>query len=114
MLYLIGGLRGWRRKTHRHALEQAHLDDWLARAHGYLPDRYDMAVEILRCRRLIKGYSDTHARGLSKFDRVLDGARLVEAREDGPEWVARLREAALQDEKGEALDGALKTIQSFI
>ncbi|MDE4132372.1 indolepyruvate oxidoreductase subunit beta family protein [Phaeobacter sp. QD34_3] len=114
MLYLIGGLRGWRRKTHRHALEQAHLEDWMARSHGYLPDRYDMAVEILRCRRLIKGYSDTHARGLTKFDRVLEGARLVEAREDGPEWVARLREAALQDEKGEALDGALKTIRSFL
>lgn len=114
MLYLIGGLRGWRRKTHRHALEQAHLDSWLDHAHGYLPDRYDLALEILRCRRLIKGYSDTHARGLTKFDRVLDGARLVEAREDGPEWLARLREAALQDEKGDALGGALRTIRSFI
>ncbi len=114
MLYLVGGLRGWRRKTHRHALEQDHLDKWTARAHGYLPDRYDMAVEILRCRRLIKGYSDTHTRGLSKFDRVLDGARLVDGREDGAEWIARLRDAALQDEKGEALNGALKTIHSFI
>lgn len=114
MLYLVGGLRGWRRKTHRHALEQAHLQDWLSHANAYLPDRYDMAVEILRCRRLIKGYSDTHARGLTKFDRVLEGARLVDTRDDGPEWVARLREAALQDEKGEALDGALKTIRSFL
>jgi indolepyruvate ferredoxin oxidoreductase beta subunit len=114
MLYLVGGLRGWRRKTHRHALEQAHLQDWLSHANTYLPDRYDMAVEILRCRRLIKGYSDTHARGLTKFDRVLEGARLVDTRDDGPEWVARLREAALQDEKGEALDGALKTIRSFL
>jgi len=114
LLYVMGGLRGWRRKSRRHALEQAHLDDWLNRAIGYLPSSYDMAVEVLRCRRLIKGYSDTHTRGLSKFDRVLDGARLVETRDDGPEWVARLREAALQDEKGEALDGALKTIRSFI
>jgi indolepyruvate ferredoxin oxidoreductase beta subunit len=72
-----------------------------------------MAVEVIRCRRLIKGYSDTHARGLSKFDRVLEGAALVAHRDDGPEWVARLREAALQDEKGEALEGALKTVRSF-
>ncbi|MFW8635482.1 indolepyruvate oxidoreductase subunit beta family protein [Cribrihabitans pelagius] len=113
MLYMMGGLRSWRRRTRRHAVEQAHLDDWLATAMDYLPGRYGMAVEVIRCRRLIKGYSDTHARSLSKFACVLEGARMVEARDDGPEWVARLREAALQDEKGEALEGALKTVASF-
>ncbi|MEM9630547.1 MAG: indolepyruvate oxidoreductase subunit beta family protein [Pseudomonadota bacterium] len=114
MLYVLGGLRGWRRKTLRHRMEQDHLNDWLQMVSGYLPDRYGMAVEVLRCRRLIKGYSDTHVRGLSKFDKVLSGARLVENREDGPQWVARLREAALKDEKGTELDGALKTIESFV
>ena len=113
MLYALGGLKFWRRRTRRHAVEQAHLDEWLKMAMGYLPDRYGMALEVIRCRRLIKGYSDTHARGLSKFDRVLAGAALVADREDGPQWVARLREAALQDEKGEALDGAIKTVESF-
>ncbi len=113
MLYFLGGLRKWRLKTLRHKTEQDHLDAWLRMVSGYLPDRYGMAVETLRCRRLIKGYSDTHARGLSKFDKVLAGARLVEDRDDGPQWVARLREAALKDEKGTELDGALKTIESF-
>ncbi len=114
MLYFLGGLRGWRRKTHRHRMEQDHLNAWLERVATYLPDNYYMAVEILRCRRLVKGYSDTHARSLSKFDKVLAGARLVEGREDGPKWVERLREAALKDEKGTELDGALKTIESFV
>lgn len=114
MLYFLGGLRGWRRKTLRHRMEQDHLESWLKMVSGYLPDRYAMAVETLRCRRLIKGYSDTHARGLSKFDKVLAGARMVENRNDGPEWVARLREAALKDEKGTDLDGALKTVESFV
>ncbi|WP_428688019.1 indolepyruvate oxidoreductase subunit beta family protein [Roseibium sp.] len=114
MLYFLGGLRGWRRKTLRHRMEQDHLNAWLERVSECLPDRYDFAVEILRCRRLVKGYSDTHARGLSKFDKVLAGARLVEGREDGPKWVERLREAALKDEKGTELDGALKTIESFV
>lgn len=113
MLYFLGGLRGWRRRSLRHAQEQAHLDQWLAAALGHLPHSYGMAVEVIRCRRLIKGYSDTHARGLSKFDRVLAGAALVAGRDDGPQWVARLREAALQDEKGEALDGAIRTVESF-
>ena len=114
MLYLLGGLRGWRRRTLRHKTEQAHLNRWLDAATTYLPDRYDMAVEILRCRRLIKGYSDTHARGLGKFDRVLEASALVADRADGPDWVARLREAALKDEEGRALDGAIATIRSFV
>ncbi|MBY6141946.1 indolepyruvate oxidoreductase subunit beta family protein [Leisingera daeponensis] len=113
MLYLLGGLRGWRRRSLRHAQEQAHLDQWLDAALGHLPQCYGMAIEVIRCRRLIKGYSDTHARGHSKFDKVMQGARMVATREDGPQWVARLREAALQDETGAALDGALKTIRSF-
>ncbi|MEL6233886.1 MAG: indolepyruvate oxidoreductase subunit beta family protein [Pseudomonadota bacterium] len=111
-LYVIGGLRGYRRRTRRHAIETAHLEAWLARSLDALP-HYDLAVELMRCRRLIKGYSDTHSRGLSKFDLVLDGADLVAGRDDAADWVRRLREAALQDEKGVALDGALATIRSF-
>jgi indolepyruvate ferredoxin oxidoreductase beta subunit len=72
---------------------------------------YALGVEILECRRLIKGYSDTHDRGLSKFDRVLSGVALLEGRDDAADWLRRLREAALLDEKGEALDGALRTIE---
>ena len=113
MLYLIGGMKFWRRRTLRHAGEMAHLDQWLETALSHLPDRPALAVEILRCRRLIKGYGDTHSRGLSKYDRVLAGIALVAAREDAPLWAARLREAALIDEEGKALDGALQTIRSF-
>jgi indolepyruvate ferredoxin oxidoreductase beta subunit len=38
---------------------------------------------------------------------------LVQGRQDAAKWVARLREAALQDEQGEALDGAIQTLKSF-
>jgi indolepyruvate ferredoxin oxidoreductase beta subunit len=80
---------------------------------AHLPGDYALACEVLRCRRLIKGYSDTHARGLSKFDRVMAGIVLVEGRPDAADWARRLREAALKDEEGRALDGALQTIRSF-
>jgi indolepyruvate ferredoxin oxidoreductase, beta subunit len=113
MLYLVAGLKPWRLSTLRHAEEVAHLDRWLGVALGYLPANYDLAVEVIRCRRLVKGYSDTHARGLSKFDRVLDGIALIAPREDAADWARRLREAALKDEDGKALDGALATIRSF-
>ena len=112
-LYLVGGLRGWRRRTLRHAHELAHLDRWLGAAMAHAPGDYALACEVLRCRRLIKGYSDTHARGQSKFDRVLAGIALVIGRPDAADWARRLREAALKDEEGQALDGALQTIRSF-
>jgi indolepyruvate ferredoxin oxidoreductase beta subunit len=113
MLYVLGGLKSRRRGTLRHKQERAHMDRWLAVADSYLAQNYDLAVEILKCRRLVKGYSDTHARGLSKFDKVLAGIALIAQRDDAADWARRLREAALKDEEGKALDGALATIRSF-
>ncbi len=119
-LHLIGGLRRWRRGTLRHAIEMEHVRDWLGAALSHLDGRtspaesgYDIAVEIVRNRRLIKGYSDTHTRGLSKFDRVMQAVELVAGRPDAASWIRRLREAALLDEDGKALDGALQTVKSF-
>ena len=113
MLYMLGGMKRRRRGSLRHAQEVAHLDRWLTAATGHLERDYALAVEILRCRRLVKGYSDTHARGLSKFDKVMGAIALVAGREDAADWARRMHEAALKDEKGVALDGAIQTIKSF-
>lgn len=112
-LWFIGGLRRWRRHLLRHAVEVEHLERWYARALGLAASDYALAVEVLECRRLIKGYSDTHARAQSKFDRVLSGLDLLRGRADAADWLRRLREAALKDEKGDMLDGALKTVASL-
>ena len=112
-LYILGGLRRFRRGTLRHAIEMRHLEDWLAQALTYRRIDYALGVETLRNRRLVKGYSDTHARGLSKFDRVMDGVALLAGRDDAAHWCKLLREAALADEKGDQLEGALKTVRSF-
>lgn len=114
MLYVLGGMKGWRRRTLRHAQEMEHIERWLGRAMEEVSRDYDLAVEILRCQRLVKGYSDTHARGQSKFGRVMAGIDLLVGREDAADWARRLREAALLDENGKALDGALKTVRSFV
>jgi hypothetical protein len=62
---------------------------------------------VLQCRRLVKGYSDTHSRGLSKFDKALAAIQLVQRRDDAADWARRLREAALKDSAGKrvAIDG---------
>lgn len=112
-LHVLGGMKGWRRRTLRHAQEQAHLALWLETALAQVGRNYDLAVELVRCRRLIKGYSDTHARGQSRFDRVVATTLGIADRGDAAEWCRRLREAALKDEEGRALEGAIRTIASF-
>ena len=112
-LYVVSAMRRFRRGSLRHHREVEHREAWLAGALDVLPKNYDLAVEVLGCRRLVKGYSDTHARGLSKFDRVLSALPMLEHREDGAAWLRRLRQAALLDEQGIALDGALKTVATL-
>ena len=112
-LYFVAALRPMRRASLRHKRETEHFEAWLAQASDILAKNYALAVEILRCRRLVKGYSDTHARGLSKFDRVMAKTPKLALREDGAQWMARLVAAALMDESGEALDGVAKTVDTL-
>lgn len=113
MLYVVGGLRGLRRRSYRHAIETDHRNRWIAAAVGALAKNYQLGVEVLQCRRLVKGYSDTHSRGLSKFDKVMAAIGLVEDRADAADWARRLREAAIKDAPGKDLEGAIETIKSF-
>lgn len=114
MLHFLGGLKGYRLRTLRHQVEVAHLEAWLRDSLAPVKQDYALSVELLKNRRLVKGYSDTHARGLSKFSTVMAAASLLKGREDAAEWMNRLREAALQDPEGTALDGAIETVRSFV
>ena len=38
---------------------------------------------------------------------------MLKGRPDAADWLRRLREAALKDEKGDMLDGALKTVATL-
>jgi indolepyruvate ferredoxin oxidoreductase, beta subunit len=113
MLYILAALKPIRRTTLRHQREMAHLEKWLSIAKDYVAQNYNLAVEVLNTRRLVKGYSDTHARGESKFDRVIGAVPRLAGRDDGADWMRRLRDAALLDEDGIALDGALKTVATL-
>jgi indolepyruvate ferredoxin oxidoreductase beta subunit len=113
MLYVLAAFKPIRRATLRHKREMAHLENWLSVASAQVAQNYDVAVEVLNARRLVKGYSGTHARGESKFDRIIAAVPLLAPRADGADWMRRLRDAALLDENGIALDGALKTVATL-
>lgn len=112
-LSAVAALRRFRRKLLRHADEMAHVEKWLALAAQHIGSNYGLATGIISARRLIKGYSDTHERGLSKFDRVLSAVPLLAARDDAGTWMNRLVTAALKDEDGQALEGVLKTLATL-
>jgi indolepyruvate ferredoxin oxidoreductase beta subunit len=112
-LYVLAGLRRRRRSLLRHGREMAHVQAWLALVEQHAATDYRLAVELLKCRRLVKGYSDTHARGASKFDLVTGATALLAGRADAADWIRRLRDAALADADGKLLDGALATIRTL-
>ncbi len=62
-LYMLAALRRLRPRLLRHAVEMQHLEDWLRKATDQIDRNYALATGVLKARRLVKGYSDTHARG---------------------------------------------------
>jgi len=112
-LYFLGGLRTFRRRSYRYKIEQKHIDNWLSSALSLLPNDYNLALEVIRARRLIKGYGDTHSRGLTKFDRVLDGISLLTAHKESAHWAQKLQAAALDHEDDIQLKKTLQNIRSL-
>jgi indolepyruvate ferredoxin oxidoreductase, beta subunit len=113
-LYLLAGMRRFRRGTLRHRREVAHRDAWLATARDIARRDPALAIEILELQRLVKGYSDTHANAGTKFAKAMAMARRLDGRADAADWVRRVRDAALADADGVALEGAIRTIESFL
>ncbi len=110
-LHVLGGLKRWRRGTLRYREENVRIEDWLARIEQYAVAHYDLAVEIARAQRLIKGYGDTHERGWRNFSTLLAQLEVLAARADGAAALARLHEAALADEEGGALAQELAALR---
>ncbi len=108
-LYLVAGIRRFRRWTLRHHREMEQLEAWLMQVHTALPNDYGLALEMVKNRRLVKGYSDTYERGHRKFQQVMEAGRKLMGRRDAAEWVRKLREAALADEEGTALKQAMQS-----
>jgi indolepyruvate ferredoxin oxidoreductase beta subunit len=103
-LWAVAKGRSWRRGTLRHAAEMTAIDGWMGRIVTLSKTDPAMALEVAQCQRLVKGYSDTIARGRANFNALMD----AEPRLTDPASLARLRDAALADDTGGALRAALQ------
>jgi indolepyruvate ferredoxin oxidoreductase, beta subunit len=114
-LTLLAKLKRWRPRSYRFVEEQAQIEAWLDLVLNTAQLSADLALEVAECARLIKGYGDTHARGLASFRKIetrvirpaLSGGFAAAAAVDA---VAAARMAALADPDGERLDQTLAEI----
>ena len=109
LLRTMARLKPWRRRTWRFADEQAQIHRWLDAIVRHGARGVDAAIEIAGCARLLKGYGETHRRGLRNFNLIF--ARLVERPAADAAAIRRARDAALADPDGDALDRALDEIE---
>ena len=106
-LYLVASLRPWRRRSLRYQRETARMRDWLDSVVTAAAHDYEFALAIAECQRLVKGYSDTHARGARSFDALMRAAAQLRSQSDAAAQLRRLRDAALADDTGAKLDAEL-------
>ncbi|HSC63429.1 MAG TPA: indolepyruvate oxidoreductase subunit beta family protein [Caldimonas sp.] len=107
LLYAVAGLRRFRRASLRFGVEAERIDAWLAEITRVAAVDPALAVEVVQCQRLVKGYGDTHERGWRNFGVLMDVVRRAGAALE-PSILAELREAALADEHGNRLAAALR------
>ena len=107
LLWTLSRWRVARRTTLRYELENQRIERWfgkiLSLAHGHPA----LALEVARLQRLVKGYGDTHARGLGNYETLMT---ILERHENrlAPAALGELREAALASEDGQKLRFALQ------
>jgi indolepyruvate ferredoxin oxidoreductase, beta subunit len=102
MLSTVAAMRRWRRATIRFADENRRIEDWLQRIEQAAALNPDLAVEVAQCQRLVKGYSDTHERGVRNYETVMAAVQRAGV-SLAPATLRELRDAALADEHGEKL-----------
>ncbi|MFS2050430.1 DUF6537 domain-containing protein, partial [Variovorax sp. CT11-76] len=99
LLFTVAGMGRWRRSTLRYADENRRIEAWLAEIAATAARNTELAIEVAQCQRLVKGYSDTHERGLRNYDTVMAALRRA-GDALAPATLRELRNAALADEHG--------------
>ncbi|OED36740.1 indolepyruvate oxidoreductase subunit B [Chromatiales bacterium (ex Bugula neritina AB1)] len=109
-LWIASSLKPIRRKLLRHQVEEKHVQKLIHVSLAAAERSVPLAIEILKCQRLVKGYSDTHARGHSKYQMIIDSLDTIEQQANAVACLSHLRETAVKDESGELLEVEIKAL----
>jgi indolepyruvate ferredoxin oxidoreductase beta subunit len=106
----LAWLKPWRPRSLRYAEEQALIERWLVAVRDAAPRSTALALEIVACAGLLKGYGETHRRGRTNFLAILDALVENPPTADPAAQAAAIRkarEAALADPEQKALERTL-------
>ena len=112
-LWALSKLRFMRRRSFRFQLEQIRIKQWIGWMIEYTPQDYAFACEIASMQRLLKGYGDTHARGLANYNRIMARIEEISRQPNPAQTLASLHRAALKDEHGNALASAFEQLSGL-
>lgn len=107
MLKFISKFRVIRRKSYRYKLEDIRIHNWMETVKSAADIDYKLACEVAALQRLLKGYGDTHARGMRSFQKIMIAYEGMKLSADADKAIRALKQAALADEDGLALSKAL-------
>ena len=105
MLSLVAFAKHWRRTTLRFKSENAMIEHWLDLMATFAPMDPAKTLEWVKCQTLVKGYGDTHERGVKNFNLIY--ALVKNNLKISAAEMKELRTAALADEKGTSLSAVL-------
>jgi indolepyruvate ferredoxin oxidoreductase beta subunit len=99
---MLAKLRRLRPYGYRYKQEQQQIENWLALIREAARKSPALALEVAECARLIKGYGDTHARGLANY-------RAIEERVIRPALAGQIAPARAVDALASARQRRLST-----
>ena len=106
----MAGLKPWRRFTYRFTIENKKIETWLQRILDTATKHYALALEVVKCQQLIKGYGETHQRGTHHYNLIMEKLDQLSPNEETTKVIRELKEAALADEDGNTLNEVLKEV----
>jgi len=113
LLYVLASMKPMRRSTLRFAREQAFLKEWLNAVEEMASRDITVAVEIAQLRNLVKGYGETHERGLMKYRTIRSFVSKGPVGRDHAATIRRLVEAAQKTEDTTALEAEIEKLAHF-
>ena len=96
---------------HRFREEQSRIETWLEHVRDAHATSPALALEAARCANLVKGYGDTHERGVRNFEKAMACLPDCARTPDPASSLRTLREAALADPAGDKLQAAVTALR---